>query len=196
MAPNKTGLLPKAFSPEGETNRSLARFKAARLAKWNVNRAKSLQEMYELAFSLEALGRLEQALDVAAYPYGKFTYRNEVFFRVFLGGCLAEACYLLISMDRRAEANKFMVPLREHPINIPLTLNDVEEPLRQRGLDGRSRRHEATIATLIDRFARPVHDPAGRMGGEVAQYVLVPGREASGAAGLGAGKAKRSPLIK
>lgn len=61
--------------------------------------------MYELAFSLEAVGRPGEALDVAAYPYGKFTCRNEVFFRVFLAACLSEASYLLLSVGRQAEAD-------------------------------------------------------------------------------------------
>ena len=131
MAPKKTWPLPKAFYPEGETNRSLARFKAARLTKWDVDRAKSLEEMYELAFSLEALGRVEEALEVASFPYGRFTYRNDGFFRAFLDGCLAEACYLAICMGRRDEGLRFMDLFREHPENAYITPQTLEGQIEQ-----------------------------------------------------------------
>jgi hypothetical protein len=113
--------LPKAFDPEGEANRSLARFKASRLTKWNVNRPRSLRDMHELAVSLEALGRRSEALEIASFPYGKFEYRDEGEFRISLGACLAEACLLLISAGRRDEAIQHIEVLIKAPHNAAIT---------------------------------------------------------------------------
>lgn len=60
--------LPKAFEAQGEPNKWLAKFNAARFEKWSLASRQSLQDIAGLSLYLTALGRLEEAVEVVSVP--------------------------------------------------------------------------------------------------------------------------------
>jgi tetratricopeptide (TPR) repeat protein len=59
-----------AFSPDGEANEFLRKFKASRVGKWKLTNSKSLWEACDLACYFWALGRVEEARAVCQWTAG------------------------------------------------------------------------------------------------------------------------------
>jgi hypothetical protein len=151
--------LPKAFDAQGEPNKWLAKFKAARFEKWSLASRQSLQDIAGLSLYLTALGRLEEAVEVVSVPVQQVSPDQTGDYWV-VAKCNSQLIRLLWSLGRTTEAEDWTALLRAHPghhdYRAPHIRGSVEDHIREEkqiiaevtsgALKGANARAELTVA--------------------------------------------------
>lgn len=124
-----TEVFPPVFLPDGEENNHLRKYKESGLKRWRLTRARHLQEIGDLALSLIALNRFEEAIAVCDFPTSRVQFDGKFNIWDFVEVCFALRFCALSRLGRFAEAHTPVQPIsgRRSVIRLDIPASAIED---------------------------------------------------------------------